>query len=43
MAEGLFTLDCQGRFMYLNDAALKMLGWTSQELYGKRMHDMIHL
>jgi PAS domain S-box-containing protein len=42
MAEGLYTLDGDGRVEYLNGAASKMLGWTEAELRGKSMHEAIH-
>jgi PAS domain S-box-containing protein len=35
MAEGLITLDPQGRLMYMNDAADKMLGWREEGLIGE--------
>ncbi|NJC62908.1 PAS domain-containing protein, partial [Planosporangium flavigriseum] len=42
MAEGLYTQDDQGRLMSMNRAAEEMLGWTEEELLGKRMHDIVH-
>ncbi|MCU1449907.1 MAG: domain S-box-containing protein, partial [Acidimicrobiales bacterium] len=42
MAEGLYTLDGEGRMKYMNRAASKMLGWTQAELRGKPMHEAIH-
>ena len=42
MAEGVYALDGDGLLIYMNDAASKMLGWTEEELRGKRMHDMVH-
>ena len=42
MAEGLYTLDGEGRLTYMNAAASEILGWTEEELRGKRMHDVIH-
>jgi two-component system NtrC family sensor kinase len=41
MAEGLLTVDKQGRLTSMNDAAAKMLGWTEQELVGKEMRTVI--
>ncbi len=40
--EGIFGLDKDGRATFLNPAAEKMLGWTSEELVGKNIHDIIH-
>jgi PAS domain S-box-containing protein len=42
LAEGLYTLDPEGRVTSLNNSAERMFGWTTAELLGKRMHDVIH-
>ena len=42
VADGVYTQDCEGRLMYMNSAAEKMLGWTECELRGKRMHEVVH-
>jgi PAS domain S-box-containing protein len=42
MAEGLYTVDVQGLVTAINPAACAMFGWTSDELLGKKMHDMTH-
>lgn len=42
MAEGLYTIDQDGRVTYVNPAAERMFGWTADELLGKRMHDVTH-
>ncbi len=42
VGEGIFTLDREGRFTYLNPAAEQMLGWTAAEVTGLNMHDTIH-
>ena len=42
MSEGLYTLDTDGRLMYINRAAQDMLGWEQDELLGRVMHDVIH-
>jgi PAS domain S-box-containing protein len=42
MVEGLYTLDSHGLVTSINPAAESMLGWTSGELLGKKMHDMTH-
>ena len=41
MAEGLFTVDAQGRMTSMNDAATKALGWTEKELLGTEMRDVL--
>ncbi len=42
MGEGLYTLDPDGRLTYINPAAQEMLGWGSEELLGRVMHDVVH-
>ena len=42
MAEGLYTIDTEGRLTYINPSAEAMFGWKSSELLGKKMHDVIH-
>ncbi|MFB9186741.1 PAS domain-containing protein [Dactylosporangium sucinum] len=42
MADGLYTLDDQGRMTSLNRAASELLGWTEAELLGKKFHDVVH-
>ena len=42
MGEGLFTLDTEGRVIYLNEAAAELLGWTLEELQGRVLHPIIH-
>ena len=42
MAEGLYTLDGEGRLTFMNAAASRILGWTEEELRGKDMHAAIH-
>lgn len=36
--EGIYGLDCDGLTTFLNRAAVKMLGWESEELLGQPMH-----
>jgi PAS domain S-box-containing protein len=38
MGEGLFTLDTDGRVIYLNPTAEALLGWSCEELRGQVMH-----
>jgi PAS domain S-box-containing protein len=42
IAEGLYALDARGKVSYVNEAALKMLGWKADELIGRAMHETIH-
>jgi len=42
MGEGLYTLDSRGLVTYINPAAERLFGWSSDELQGRKMHDMIH-
>ena len=42
MGEGLYTVDADGLVTSINPAAEKLLGWTSEELRGKKMHDVTH-
>jgi PAS domain S-box-containing protein len=41
MAEGLLTVDAEGRLTSMNNAATRMLGWTEEELLGREMRDAI--
>lgn len=42
MDEGLCATDAQGLITFMNKAAEILLGWTFQELKGRRMHDVAH-
>ena len=42
MGEGLYATDPQGLVTFVNPAAEAMLGWTFDELKGRRMHDVTH-
>jgi PAS domain S-box-containing protein len=42
MGEGLFTLDTDGRLIYINPAGEELLGWRLDELLGEVMHEMTH-
>ncbi len=42
MAEGLYTVDTEGLVTSINPAAENMLGWSKEELLGKKMHDVTH-
>jgi PAS domain S-box-containing protein len=40
--EGIFGLDKAGQTTFVNPAAARMLGWESEELIGRHMHDTVH-
>jgi PAS domain S-box-containing protein len=42
IAEGLCTVDTDGRIAYVNEAAERLLGWTKAELHGQQLHEMTH-
>src|SRR5688572_21602219 len=42
MGEGVYTIDESGCVTSMNPAAEKMLGWTFDEISGKKMHDVAH-
>lgn len=42
LGEGVYMLDANGFCTYVNREAERILGWTSDELMGKNLHDVIH-
>lgn len=42
MGDGVFGLDAQGRCSFINPAALRMLGFSSDEVIGVLMHPLLH-
>ncbi len=40
--EGIFGLDTEGRFTFVNPAACRLLGFTAEEFGGRSSHDLIH-
>jgi len=42
LGEGVFVLDSDMRLTFLNPEGERLLGWTQEELLGKKMHLMIH-
>ncbi|HEX4437327.1 MAG TPA: EAL domain-containing protein [Solirubrobacteraceae bacterium] len=42
MGEGLCTTDRDGRVVYVNDAAVELLGWNGSLAKGRVMHDLVH-
>jgi PAS domain S-box-containing protein len=41
-AEGIFGMDTEGRTLFVNDAALSMLGFAREDLIGQSMHALTH-
>lgn len=42
LGEGVFGVDYRGRCIFINPAALKMLGFTEEEVTGKDQHALFH-
>ncbi|MCE9570900.1 MAG: PAS domain S-box protein [Rhodocyclales bacterium] len=42
LGEGVYTLDARGKLAYLNAEAERLIGWRTEELVGKGLHDVIH-
>ena len=42
MAEGLYTVDGDGKLTSMNRAASEMLGWAEKELLGASVHAVVH-
>ena len=40
--EGIFGLDLHGNVTFVNPAASHMTGWSTQELLGRPMHNLLH-
>ena len=40
--EGIYGVDLAGRCTVVNRAAAQMLGWRTDEVLGRNMHDLIH-
>lgn len=40
--EGIIGLDAEGRLIFVNPAAARMLGWEVEDLIGKLLHDAVH-
>jgi PAS domain S-box-containing protein len=41
MVDGVLTIDGDGVLEHMNRAAVRMLGWTEGELYGRFMHTTV--
>jgi len=42
MSESIFVRDDQGQIIFINQAAVELLGYEKHELMGQNMHDMLH-
>jgi PAS domain S-box-containing protein len=42
IGEGVHSLDSEGRITFANAPAASMLGWSREELVGKRQHSLLH-
>jgi PAS domain S-box-containing protein len=42
VGEGIFGVDLDGKVAFMNPAANRMLGYSSEELIGKKIHEKIH-
>ena len=42
IGEGMCTLDLEGRVVYMNGAAERVLGWSAHDLMGQVLHDRTH-
>lgn len=38
---GIFVADLEGRYTYVNQAGCRMLGWSREELLGRRIADLL--
>jgi PAS domain S-box-containing protein len=42
LGEGVYGLDRQGHGTFVNDAAVRILGWTNEDIIGEPLHDIHH-
>ncbi len=42
LGEGVYMLDINGNCTYLNHEAEAIIGWTSEEICGRNLHELIH-
>lgn len=42
LGEGVLVEDTASRLIFMNPMAQRLLGWTQEELQGKKLHDTIH-
>jgi diguanylate cyclase (GGDEF)-like protein/PAS domain S-box-containing protein len=41
LGEGVFGVDGEGKTVFMNPAAVRMLGWTEDDLIGRPLHDAV--
>jgi len=42
VGDGIYGMDLEGKLTFINPAAAKLLGYTSDEIRGKGIHELIH-
>jgi len=42
IGDGIYGIDVKGRATFVNPAAIKMTGWTEEEMIGQTLHDKHH-
>ncbi len=42
IGEGIFGIDLDGRCTFVNPAALQLLGYRTEEVLGRNMHELVH-
>ncbi|QIR15611.1 sigma 54-interacting transcriptional regulator [Shewanella aestuarii] len=42
VGDGIYGVDKKGNATFVNEAAIKIIGWKKSELIGKNIHHMIH-
>jgi len=42
VGEGIYGMDDKGNVTFVNPAAARLIGWSADDLIGRRMHDVIH-
>ena len=43
IGEGVLAMDKQGKVVFANPEALKLTGWKKADLFGRDMHDTLHV
>ena len=42
IGEGIHQIDCNGKIVFENPAAIRLLGWSSEEMIGRHGHSTVH-
>ena len=42
VGEGIYGVNAEGKTTFVNSAAERILGWTAEELVGKKIHPIMH-